>query len=106
MELAQRKMGIALTRSMNKEEILSHDLFGNRILFDFASTTTKTNKSLIVVEIEKDLFSTTTTVTEFKKESTLFTHKIIEFMSHMRQRGGLSTSKTFNTANNSVMDLM
>ena len=105
MELAQRKMDIALTRSMNKEEILSHDLFGNRILFDFATTTTKTNKSLIVAEIEKDLFSTTT-VTEFKKESTLFSHKIIEFMSHMRQRGGLSTSKTFNTANNSVMDLM
>ena len=53
---------------INTEEILSHNLFDKSILFDFA-TTTKTNKSVVVTEIEKGLFSITA-ITEFKKDLT------------------------------------
>ena len=79
-------------------EEVSHDLF------DF-SITTKTNKSLTVAEIEKALLLTTA-VTELKKSSTLFTHKITDLVSNVRQLGWLSRSKTFSTAINSVLDLM
>lgn len=42
--LAQRKMNIALVQGMNKEEIMSHNLFDDSFLSDFLSTATKTNK--------------------------------------------------------------
>ena len=41
-------MDIALMRGMVKKEILSHDLLDNSILYDFFSTTTKTNNSQII----------------------------------------------------------
>lgn len=50
-------------------------------------------------EIEKCLFSTSA-VAEFKNKATLSTHKIVELVPYMRQRGEFSTSKTFNAPNN------
>ena len=46
-------------RVMDTEKHLFHDLFNNSILIDFSSTTTKTNKSLIVTEIEIGLLLAT-----------------------------------------------
>ena len=99
--VAQRKMDIALIRGMSKEDVLSHDLLEDSILFD--SSTAKTNKSTIVPEIEgllgpieKDLF---------KKESKLVTHEIVDFMSHVRQQKFVS-GKTFNHTISSVLDSM
>ena len=70
---------------MVKEGILSYDLFDESIFSDFSSTTTKVNKSLIAAEIKKDLLLTTA-LTEFKKDLTLSTFKIVDFMFHARQR--------------------
>lgn len=62
MALAQRKMDIALVRGMNKEEIMSHDLFDDSILSNFSWTTTKINKSVTVAETERCLLSTTAVI--------------------------------------------
>lgn len=101
ISLAQRKMNIMLMRGMVQEEHLSHDLFEDSILSDFPSTTTKIKKSLIVVEIEKYLLSTTA-LSEFKKYSTLSTLKKVDFMSHVRQRSEFSSSKTFTAGKPTV----
>ena len=64
-------------------EMQTHNLLDDSILFDFSSTTTKTNKSSIVAEIEKGPLSTTA-VTEFRKHLTFSTHEIVDFMSYVR----------------------
>lgn len=89
---------------MDKDEILSHDLFDDSTLSCFYSIKTKTNKSLTVGEIEKGLLSTTA-VTELKKESILFFLEIFDFISYMRQHDGFLTCKTFSAIINSVLDL-
>lgn len=61
----------------------THNLLDDSILFDFSSTTTKTNKSSIVAEIEKGPLSTTA-VPEFRKRLTFSTHEIVDFMSYVR----------------------
>lgn len=64
-------------------EMQTHNLLDDSILFDFSSTTTKTNKSSIVAEIEKGPLSTTA-VFEFRKHLTFSTHEIVDFMSYVR----------------------
>lgn len=88
-----------------KRNFVSHEHFDGGVILEFSSTTTKTNKLVIASEIEKVIFSTLA-VTEFKKKSTLSTHEIVEFVLYMRQRWGFATCKTFNAANDSVLDLM
>lgn len=101
--LAQIKMDIELLWGMDKDEILSHDLFDDSTLSCFYSTKTKTNKSLTVGEIEKGLLSTTA-VTELKKESILSFLEIFDFMSYVRQHDRFFTCKTFSAIINSVLD--
>lgn len=69
---------------MDKEEILSNNLLDDGIFFDFSSTTSNTNKSLIVAEIAAGLLLTTA-VTELEKDSALSIHKITDFMSYMKE---------------------
>ena len=102
--LAQRQMDIALIRGLSQEDILSHDLLEDSILFD-ASTTTKTNKSMIVTEIEKVLLSEAKEKQNFTKESKLVTHEIVDFMSYVRQQKFIS-GKTFSYTMNSVLESM
>ena len=49
--VAQWKMDIALIRGMSREDILSHDLLDDAILYVDSSTTTKASKALLVSEI-------------------------------------------------------
>ena len=69
---------------MDKEEILSNNLLDDGIFFDFSSTTSNTNKSLIVAEIAAGLLLTTA-VTELEKDSAPSIHKITNFMSYMKE---------------------
>ena len=89
-------------QGMEKEKFFSQDLFGNSILFDFSSTTVE-KKSLIFAENKNGLLFTKT-VTKFKEDSTLSTHKIVDLISYVRQHIGFSTSETFSTAINSVFN--
>ena len=75
---------------MDTEEILCQDLFNESILFDFSTP----------------IPLSTTVVAEFKKDSNLSTHEIVDLMSYVRQHGGNSSSKTFSTAINSVLNLI
>ena len=100
--LAQRKIDIALMRCMDKEGILSHDLFDDSNLFDLL-TTSKIDKLLILADIKKGLLSTKAE-TEFKKDPILSTLKKDDFMSYVRQHGGFFTSKTFSAAIKSVLE--
>ena len=93
--IAQRKMDIALIRGMTKEDVLSHDLLDDTILFVDSSTSTKASKGLLVTEIEKMIDENH----KFEKHSNLATHEIVDFMSCARQQKFISGETICHTVN-------
>lgn len=98
--IAQRQIEITTLRGMPPEEIYAHDFFNSSPLFD-GDLVAKSNKSLLIAELEKQIHLDERDT--FKNESSMTTHVLIDFMSQVRQFYGFQKCQDFGHAIREVL---